>query len=402
MPTVDYSRVGRIKSAGVIWGVLSSASVESEAASIAPKPEPAPVAYAALQPDVPPPPSEDELLTSAAVELVVEMSVERPAPTAEDMAWLLSGEEAVAAVRAKALKARRDGTDSADLFSDANGARWPRIAPCAPHCSASRHGTAARGAPHSLSPARRPPGLVAYIASLPRDEQVEMEPGLRCAAVATALPFIPLRADPCVPHSPLTRAAALRSAAMDAKQRVSDSKPDAPADPELVALYCGCAWLCAARGDFAEADALYRDALKLLRRRAEAATAVPEAKGGILGAFGKLAGGNAAPERPSLPAGPAAELQLCLSSLAKLAQARGALNEAEALWRDALAAADALFGAGSAHANAAARDATRALALLAAARGQDTQSAKLFREAAALERALEEAQAQPLPARVAA
>jgi hypothetical protein len=190
---------------------------------------------------------------------------------------------------------------------------------------------------------------------------------------------------------------------MEAKQRVSDSHPEAPADPELAALCCGCAWLCVARGEFAEADALYRDALKLLRRRAEAATAVPEAKaGGILGAIGKLAGGNAASERPSLPAGPAAELQLCLASLAKLAQARGALNEAEVLWRDALAAADALFGAGGAHANAAARDATRALALLAAARGQDTQSAKLFREAAAIERALEEAQARPLPHRVAA
>ena len=189
--------------------------------------------------------------------------------------------------------------------------------------------------------------------------------------------------------------------AMEARRRACEADRSA-LDEQLPALYCGCAWLAAARGAFAEADMLYRDALSLLRLRAEAATAAPEPKsGGILSAIGKLTGSTGSGERPALPAGPAADLQLCLASLAKLAQARGALNEAEALWRDALAAADVLFGAGCEHANAAARDATRALALLAAARGQDTQSAKLFREAAALERALEEAAAQPLPLRVA-
>ena len=148
---------------------------------------------------------------------------------------------------------------------------------------------------------------------------------------------------------------------------------------------------------------LYRDALALLRRRAEAAAAAASAAasaksgGGLFGAFAKKDAGRGA----ALPAGPAAELQLCLASLAKLAQARGALNEAEALWRDALAAADALFGPGIDNPNAAARDATRALALLAAARGQDTQAAKLFREAAAIELAMQDAAAKPLPHRVA-
>jgi hypothetical protein len=39
--------------------------------------------------------------------------------------------------------------------------------------------------------------------------------------------------------------------------------------------------------------------------------------------------------------------------------------------------------------------------MLAAARGQDTQAAKLFREAAAIERAMEALKATPLPNRVA-
>jgi hypothetical protein len=185
VPTVDYSRVGRIKSASVIWGVMSSASVEEAAGSdAAPEPQPQPaVVTAALQPDAPPQPSDDEVLASAAVEPVVDVQLERPAPTQDDLDWMLQGNEAVEAVRAKALKARRDGTDTAELFSDANGA----------HCAAQASG--ARGAVpllahslHSLTAARRPPGLVGYIASLPRDEQIEMEPGLRCAAVAAALP----------------------------------------------------------------------------------------------------------------------------------------------------------------------------------------------------------------------
>ena len=187
---------------------------------------------------------------------------------------------------------------------------------------------------------------------------------------------------------------------MEARRRAADAAPEgSPADPELAALLCGCASLCAARGEYAEADMLYRDALALLRRRAEAASAAAasaKSGGGLFGAFAKKDARGAA-----LPAGPAAELQLCLASLAKLAQARGALNEAEALWRDALAAADALFGPGIDNPNAAARDATRALALLAAARGQDTQAAKLFREAAAIELAMQDAAAKPLPHRVA-
>ena len=191
---------------------------------------------------------------------------------------------------------------------------------------------------------------------------------------------------------------------MEARRRASDAAPaESAADPELAALLCGCASLCAARGEYAEADMLYRDALALLRRRAEAAAAAASAAasgksgGGLFGAFAKKDAGRGA----ALPAGPAAELQLCLASLAKLAQARGALNEAEALWRDALAAADALFGPGIDNPNAAARDATRALALLAAARGQDTQAAKLFREAAAIELAMQDFDAKPLPHRVA-
>jgi tetratricopeptide (TPR) repeat protein len=142
-------------------------------------------------------------------------------------------------------------------------------------------------------------------------------------------------------------------------------------DAAATALLCGAGWLCMARGSYGEADALLREALAALRSREGADDA------------------GAARH----------DVQLCLCNLAKNAQARGDLTDAEALWTEALAAARGLFGDAP---NAAALDATRALALVATAAGRETQAARLFKAAAELAGALREEAARPLPQRVAA
>jgi tetratricopeptide (TPR) repeat protein len=136
-----------------------------------------------------------------------------------------------------------------------------------------------------------------------------------------------------------------------------------------VALLSGVAWLCAARGAFSDADGLYREALAALRARCDDAGA------------------------------PRPEVHLCLCNLAKLAQARGDLADAESLWTEALASARALFGD---VANDTAWEALKALAVVATARGHETQAARLFKQAAAMGGELREEARRPLPHRVAA
>ena len=119
--SVDKARTGRNKSAGVIWGVLATESREREAEAPTAAAPAAPVAEPPAVQDEPAV-SDEELLASAAVAPAVEMDIARPPPSESFNAWLLQSDEAIAAVKAKALKARRDGTDPADAFSDANGA----------------------------------------------------------------------------------------------------------------------------------------------------------------------------------------------------------------------------------------------------------------------------------------
>ena len=143
--SVDKTRTGRNKSAGVIWGVLATESREEAPAAAAPAPPVAEAPAAVDEPAV----SDEELLESALVAPAVAMDIARPAPSASFSAWLLQSDEAIAAVKAKALKARRDGTDPADAFSDANGACAAR---CACNTSVSRP-TADGGAFRRRNPA---------------------------------------------------------------------------------------------------------------------------------------------------------------------------------------------------------------------------------------------------------
>jgi hypothetical protein len=167
----------------------------------------------------------------------------------------------------------------------------------------------------------------------------------------------------------------LRSAALAERRRASAAAAPrggvaaAAASAACAPLLSGCAWLASTRGAYAEADALYREALSALRAVSDDAGAA----------------------RP--------EVLQCLCHLAKNAQARGDLSEAESLWTEALASARALFGDAP---NAPALDATRALALVATARGHETQAARLFKAAAALATGVREEARRPLPHRVAA
>lgn len=206
--SIDNSRAGRnpVKSAGVIWGVLATESSVAQSPPQGGAAAPA-VASAAAPPAAQDEPavSDEELLSSALIVPAVAMDISRPPPSESFTAWLLQSDEAIAAVKAKALKARRDGTDPADAFSDANGACAAR---CAVAQTASRPNThhAHSGAEPRAAALRGqrteplpPAGLVTYIASLSRDEQLEMEPDLRYEA------RLQRRVGPCVPRiAPLT------------------------------------------------------------------------------------------------------------------------------------------------------------------------------------------------------
>ena len=151
-------------------------------------------------------------------------------------------------------------------------------------------------------------GMVTHLSGLPLEEALCMLPSLQSA--------LRDRLDGMAP------------------QPAVSSGKDVTVDGDSVALMAGVAWLHALNGDLDIAYQLLTDATLLLPRRD----------------------------------GTQADLLLLTCYCAKLAQAKGALAEAQGHWTSVLAQADAIFG--QATPNEVALDAMRALGSLAAALGE--------------------------------
>jgi len=139
-----------------------------------------------------------------------------------------------------------------------------------------------------------------------------------------------------------------------------DSTVAVVTDNDALALMTGVAWMRALAGNFAASYALLTDALDALPRHEENQ----------------------------------ADLLLLTMYCAKMAQAKGDMEAAEAHWLSVLDLSDAIFGANTA--NDVALEACKALVVLSAARGSDNEVQRWTAQAAALIRGMDQRRREPL------
>ena len=179
-------------------------------------------------------------------------------------------------------------------------------------------------------------GMITHLSSLPLEEALAMLPSLQ-AALRDRLDGMALPSPP------------------------APGGKEMSLDGDAVALMAGVAWLLALNGDTSLAYQLLTDATLLLPRRD----------------------------------GTQADVLLLTCYCAKLAQAKGALGEAQAHWTSVLAQADAIFGATTP--NDVALDAMRALASLAAATGDSADMRRWWANVSDMSSGLEQQRSSEAP-----